>query len=370
MNESRIIYVPADPEGIEKIETMMRAAEPYIVQPSNIPDHYALNDFVYASSFEDTEFRVLLDNNILTRAIALSKGYDLKESEGQREVFKLAAASMAYFLLGGFTIEPNIAIYEKASKSSHDSAVEELRYFRIADHINPQCYVDIALGRMDQIPKEEIEKATNSIPQEVRASNENDFTRTLDTWKYSYVFLLKVAVLWKEERPGIEKAEKFIEWMANEIYFSNVLSVFSLLLLAPNRLSKMIKGINSSDMQKLSEGIKNAAWDCTYLKYWLNLINNTSSNVICFLCSNDKVMKKIALSMLAGDIKTGDETLLEQFKEFWGEKDGSNINDKYKEQREIVSKDQEKRKSSVKDRLTKVNDMIEKLENELRINEI
>lgn len=370
MRELRVINIPVEPEDIDRIEAMVRADNTYIVQPSNIPDPYSLRDYIYVSAFENTEFRVLVDNNIATRAIALAKGYGSRESEVQGERFNFVAATMAYFILGGFIIEPNIAIYEKALKLTHADALEELKYFRIADHINPHCYVDIALGRAHQIPQDKIDEAANSLSPETKASNESDFTKILNHWKYSYLFLLKVVDLWKSGGADVQKAEKFISWMADDSYFSDVSSIFSLLFLAPNRLPKMVKGINSESTQKLSEGIKNAAWDCTYVKHWLRLIKSTSSDTICFLCSHDKVMKKIALSLLPNDQMTGDETLLAEFKEYWGEKDGGQIFNQYKEKREFASKDKEKRQTSVKKRLEGINEMIKNLESKLGIEEI
>jgi len=360
--EYQYVTVPVNSDDLDEIEAIVREADIYVVQPSNISDPYSLKDFIRASAIAETSFLVLLDNNIQTRVIALANGYVINGSADHIVAYKLASAAMAYFILSGFKIEPNISIYEKASKTSHDDALEILKNFRVADHIHPQCYVDIALGRIEKIPDEEIEKAVNLVSTETKVSNNSDFTKRLNEWKYSYLFILKAVELWKTVGTDLQKAEKYIEWMANDIYFSNVSSIFSLILLAPNRMSRMVKGINSNNVQKLSEGIKNAAWDCTYIRHWLKLINNSPSDNICFLCSNDNAMKKIALSLYPKDNKTEEETLLEHFTEYWGDKDGLKLYKKYKTERDSVSKNEEVRKNNVKNRLEKVDEMIEKLE--------
>ncbi len=85
---------------------------------------------MYVTAFKSTKFHVLIDNNIATRAIALAQGYDLRESEGQREVYKLSAAVMAFFILGGFSIEPNMAVYTypKSQDSYLIFLIPQLRY--------------------------------------------------------------------------------------------------------------------------------------------------------------------------------------------------------------------------------------------------
>ena len=77
MRELRVINIPVEPEDIDRIEAMVRADNTYIVQPSNIPDPYSLRDYIYVSAFDNTEFRVLVDNNIATRARVKFRGRDL-----------------------------------------------------------------------------------------------------------------------------------------------------------------------------------------------------------------------------------------------------------------------------------------------------
>jgi hypothetical protein len=110
-------------------------------QPSTISDPYSFSTYIEASILKANKFSVLIDNNIATRAISLTQGNKLNESKSQKESYKIVSATMAYFILGGFAIEPNIAIYEKASKSSHLCALAKLKAIRIADNITPQQFV-------------------------------------------------------------------------------------------------------------------------------------------------------------------------------------------------------------------------------------
>lgn len=292
--------------------------------------------------------------------------YNLNESDLQKESYKLASAVMAYLILGGFEIEPNIAIYEKASQSSHLEVLEELKAFRVADNIAPQHYVNIALGRESEVPKSDLDKIKSQLNGESELSQQEDFTKLLNTWKYQYLFLLKATHLWRLKDTDLEKAKSFIHWMMNEAYFSSVSFIFTLLFLAPTRMPKMIKNINSSDYKRLISGIKNASWDCTYVKHWQSTLAKTPPSTIQFLCSNDKIVRKLSRLLFANQDQSSEQTLLENFQETWGEFPGKKLYELYAIARLEVANNREHRKSHIKGFLSKIDQMILSLENELK----
>jgi hypothetical protein len=110
----------------------------------------------------------------------------------------------------------------------------------------------------------------------------------------------------------------------------------------------MIKGINSNNKEKLIHGVRNAAWDLTYITYWGDKAEHEQGESIWFLCSNDKVLKKIAESILIEKGLERDDFLKDIFIGFWGHKDGVKVFTQYQSFKEDVFAQRVKRKDFVR----------------------
>lgn len=362
METIQLVNLPISPEDLSALESLVRSANPFLIQPSTIPDIYDLSDYVHAAAFQNVSLYVLLDNNIFTRAVAFSKGKKLAIEPESRKVDQLAAAVMVFFLLGDFFLEPNIALYEKAWRSSHHHAHSELQSFRIAYHIQPQHYANLALGRAENISSLALEEAKDNMAIKLSTVEEANFEKILTHWKTSYLFLLKVTELWRSPGIDFEKAKALIDWMKNDAFFSAVSCVFGILLLSPSSPRMMLKGIGSNDPSKLHSGLQNAAWDCVYVKHWVNLATRSSSDTIWFLCSNDNALKQVGAALLHRQGEDSIAKLTQQMEEAWGKTKGRNLYDHYSLQTQSMNYDSLERKQLVKDRLANIDNMISDLE--------
>lgn len=187
-------YLELNSAYFRPLVDMVQSAEPFLIAPSNIEDPYNLGRYLRATTIEDVSLKVLIDNNVLVTAVNVAKGELISKSIADRQ----ACAVMAFLLLGDFLIEPSMAIYEKASTIGHEWALKDFYYFRLADHIHPNVYAEIALGIIDQAPKDEIEEATNLIAQHYIDVKEKNFAKSLDVWKLNYLSVLKAAILFKQ----------------------------------------------------------------------------------------------------------------------------------------------------------------------------
>jgi hypothetical protein len=348
-------------EDMKLIENIIRANNIFVL-PSNLPDIYDLRNYITAGQIQEKKLKALVDNNLLTRAIALARGKEVPNESEQSKGYILAAATMAYLMAADFLIEPSISIYEKASKSSHDSAVEELYYFRVADNIHITEWINIALKRKRQIATDELEIAKQHASK-INRGHENNYAKILNPWKVNYYFILKAAQLWKSNDDDVEAAEDFISWMAEDSFFNAVSTVFTLIFFSPNRFSKMIKGINSISSQSLHDGLKNAAWDLAYITQWGKYCLNADQDCLWLLCSNDHALREIATWYLAdGSLQDPLYSLLEQF---WGNKKAKRIINTYNNIVSKVDRDKRKRNLALSDRFRSVDISICELEHVL-----
>jgi len=370
MQTIQLIDLPITSEDFFALESLVRSADPFLIQPSTISDKYDLSEYVHAAAFQDVSLYALLDNNILTRAVAFANGKKLSNEAESRKVDQLAAAVMAFFLLGDFLLEPNIALYEKAWCNSHQHVISELQSFRIADQIHPQHYVNLALGRKENIPSHALEEAKDNAASKLGVAEEANFKEVLTHWKTSYLFLLKTTELWRSPGTDFEKARALIDWMKDEAFFSAVSSVFGILLLSPSRPSKMLRGIGSENASKLHSGLQNSAWDCVYVKHWVNRASQSTSDIIWFLCSNDTVLKQVGAVLLQRQGEDSSTKLTLQMEEVWGKKKGRKLYDHYHMQTKSMNHDSPARKQLVIERVANVDNMISDLEIKLGLKQI
>jgi hypothetical protein len=140
----------------------------------------------------------------------------------------------------------------------------------------------------------------------------------------------------KSRLSPVDKIFKFYEWMANEVLFNAVASVFATQYLSPNPPSrKMIKNINSHGVSILN-GIKNSAWDMTYLTYWGKSVKRNSC--LNLLCSKDKGMIKIAKHLFSDESIPQEDSLTKLIGSCWG-KYTRGIVEKYFDVLNCVNKD-------------------------------
>lgn len=229
----------------EPIKQIVRDNNP-LIGTVNLSDIYSLEE--YMMSTEDTKLNVLLDNNIFTRLIYLTKGGEIKGNSEEIKTYRFCCAVMCFFVLGGFNIEPNIALYERASKKNHSNAINDVYHFRVADHIHPMSYAELALGIKDKFCEEEIETAVNFLTPHYLETEETNFEKDLDDWKIIYFHLLKIYELKTTEIDGTQKIKSFLKWVVEDCFSTSVSTIFALIFFSPNSSSfgTMIKKINST----------------------------------------------------------------------------------------------------------------------------
>ena len=364
MQEIRIWEFEFSKDYFEPIKQIVRENNPFISTVS-LDDVYSLEE--YMLSDEDTRLNVLLDNNIFTRLVYLSKGGVIQGTEEEIKTYRFCCAVMCFIVLGGFVIEPNIALYERASKNTHLNAIQDIFNFRVADHIHPMAYASLALGLEERFSDEEIEKAKKLINEDHLRIEESNFTKKLDDWKLIYLHLLKIFEINKSELNDTQKIQLFLEWIVKDCFSTQISIIFALLIFSPksSSMGTMIKNINSLNENKLKSGLKNAAWDLAYITKFIKLSKNQPENIIWFFCTHDKVLKKIARNLFLKDVQEIQVALNKLINEFWGRKKGDIVFLYYKKMSCSVTEHSEKRIQHNKNVRLKIDQMIEELEFEV-----
>jgi hypothetical protein len=340
------------------IEKIIRDNDTFVLSPSSVDDKYDLMGYIVAVEHSGIELRAYLDNNILIPVISLASGNSVPEDESLAKAYSLSSAVMAFLIIGGFEIEPRIAIDEQLSSSAHSQTKSALHLSLVANNIRVKEWIDIALGRRKVISSSEIDYSEAMVAS-ANYGNDEANSRVIDTWKTNYYFVLKAVEIWKSSNNNLNNACKYIHWMKEEWLFSHGPTIFAMIFFSPNRYPKMIKNIDSHSKQKLIHGIQNAAWDLTFIRGWSNSYQSSNLNRLWLLCSNDTALRSIT-KMLYEDSEQSENPILEQLQKYWPVSDAQRIFDIYNQARSDNSND--KRQEKVKDRINKRDNSIVDIE--------
>lgn len=138
---------------------------------------------------------------------------------------------------------------------------EELSFFRSADNANPQILIDIALGRSNSLPANELCSVKTS---RFTALKGDDIHR----WKLHYGLTLKIAAIEQSGGNDDKKVREYLEWIYRDYVFLASAVIFGIIYFSRQRIRKMLKGLNSGEIEKVKRGLRNAAWDMTLAHYW------------------------------------------------------------------------------------------------------
>ncbi|WP_044411317.1 hypothetical protein [Thiomicrospira microaerophila] len=339
MESIEVIQVQTNPKLFDGMQSILNEAQPFITSPSNLAEPYEIFPYIRAQHDEGVFVGSMIDLNVFTTLVKLGKGEDINGHENE----KLACALMYFFILSGILVEPNIALYERAQKSSHEQALEELEFFRKADNIEPDIYAEIALGKRSnlqgarRIPRPPI---VNEVP-------DDEFSKKLNHWRLNYLYLMKVVELVRTSGlTGQEKMKAFIQWMHEEMLLNNVVTHFVSMYFSPARESGMLKGIGSDNPEKLKAGLHNAAWDLTYLRRWQQNYRVNEPHDIWLFSTRDKALHKLAKHFFIAELDM-------LFTPYWDAEKATDLCNFYKTIADQVhaENDRESRQKAVKENL-------------------
>lgn len=257
LEEGGTVGLYLDPEyPIEDLRQVAQniAAQTYLI-PGFIPAEAGflnLHTLILDHFSSGIETYILPDRNLVTRMAAIAKSGVRANDNGPQ---LLAANLMALAQILDWQIDPSIAFYELAHSTDNGIAAKELSWFRVADEAQPRAWIDIALGRASAL--------NHANPSE---NEDLDLAKPLDRWKNNYAICLKMAELELSSLSSLERIEGLLNWMNSDFHFGGPAALFAIFYYGPrSNRSGMLKNLRSQCRERAIAGIKNAAWDISYL---------------------------------------------------------------------------------------------------------
>ena len=294
---------PAD--DLEEIVRKLEASNALV--PGFIPASAGflnLQSITYATLVERAQTVVMPDRNLVSRMASITR-------TGLPRPSQLAAQIMALCQTVDFNIDPSVAFHELAHRQGNDAALEELAWFRVADENRHRMWIDVALGRVERLPALSAETEPFA-----------DLAAPLDRWLRNYVVALKIGALELSSSNRRAKTQALFEWMVSDFIIAGPAAMFASMYLSPRAAkARMMKQLRSQDREKALAGIRNAAWDLTYLSEFVRKVKSSDYNVQRYvLATGDRTMAELA-GLLFPDAETNEgfrQVLGSELVRWWG----------------------------------------------------
>lgn len=324
MNE--LIWIPVDNASLEAVEIMLQDRDVFTSGFENLDfNPYETISYLRERYVYKTQFVFRYDRNILSRLMELMRG---DSPSGEHRV---ACGIQVFAQVTEAYIEPNIGLYELESGISDSDAQREMEVFRRIDSTHPQILANIATGSSNSIEHADIKDGI--VGPEAGAN----FEAVLDSWRACYSACLKIAALELAQLAPEEKMLELLRWFEEDLCFIAPGIILANRYFAPNARRKgLFKGLRSDNRDTALAGIRNAAWDLTFIYAWMNDVRSMqNTGRIVIMASLDKRLHSIARSLVVvgeDDLQAenSQERLLEEeFFTSWGAVRGKRILDAY-----------------------------------------
>jgi hypothetical protein len=253
---------------------------------------------------------ILPDRNLISRMAAIAEGrarYPLHKTN------QLAADLMAYCQCMNLNFDPAIAFHELAHKEGNDEANRELSWFRASNDAQALAWVNISRGRAETLGLLHPALLTS-----------HDLAAPLARWERNYIVALKIAELELSDRKPIERVLALLDWMLADFFLAGPAAIFASMYFSPNAAKKrLMKFLRSADREKAIDGVRNAAWDMTYLSEFARRIEKEADGPGRFIfATGDRGLAEIA-KLISIDAEPGDlvEELARQMSVWWSERE-------------------------------------------------
>jgi hypothetical protein len=162
-----------------------------------------------------------------------------------------------------------------------------LQFLHAVDNIPAHIWKALAFGDIDQVPNQYL---SSEYKTDERNFEYNESVLYLST---EAAIIKIVELLRKESVTAIKKFVEFTNWYADNLMIAeSILFYAAVFANVPN--VAMPKKYKSSDFSEVIKGIKNQAWDMTYIVTWSTVYSNETVDK-CYMFSTDDITQKVII---------------------------------------------------------------------------
>ena len=266
----------------------------------DLNDLYNPANYHYNIEFNNTEYRALIDLNILQYTVNCVK------KDSMKGLYRDACALLIFCRVAEIQIEPALAVYERINYNAEnlEEALDDLSLLRALDNADVDQLAQYVLG--------DIEALENVTPVEIdRETLGEQLTQyhRLTNWDSIYLLVLAaISIYWNTAISHQNKLGQYLDWMIQKFRLSLPCIIYAVRLFGHNPLSNMMKyKIGESEHSKRSATF-NMTWDLYHIDHFFkNWIDPEKEREELFF-TQDRVLHslfRLAIEVqYSGDIST------------------------------------------------------------------
>jgi hypothetical protein len=247
----------------------------FIFHPRISPD--GTMDF---TSYDNKEYVLLLDRNLLTKMIEFFK----KGVLGDSYIRRVIGSIIFWARLNNISLNSGLALNEYANhKRDNRSASEENNIFlKAMNSYSPEVWLDVATNRRESIPPLldfPIDEYNFNVVNEHQMMH------------MSEMFCITRLYFDKSLSPA-DKVIRFLEWNFSNLLICQYTILYAMIVFANK--SKVFLKVDPNNLDMILRVCKNQAWDLTYLSDWSTIYwNGIEEDVVFLFATMDKELKQL-----------------------------------------------------------------------------
>lgn len=283
---SLLLFEDEDFELLHKAINNLQVCFHHIYAPDG---HFSVKS-LFELQNGDKDIRIIADRNIVSPICEIATKGKLKDAYRMQKI----ALFVTWTKVIRAQLSSGLGLYENDTSGLNTISGEEnrLQFLHGVDTIPAQLWKMLAFGQIDEIPEPFLYKKT-------KVKNiKYDFSDNL-LYLCNQAAIIKITQLIRTpDISGIDKFLAFMEWYTKNMDVAgSVIFYAACVFMDVEHVSKP-KGSKSKNYQKALAGIKNQAWDITYITAWSMQYKNETANNIAMFATDDITQKVIAINIL------------------------------------------------------------------------
>jgi hypothetical protein len=232
------------------------------------------------TSYDDKEYVLLLDRNLLTKMVEFFKNGVLKDSY----IRKVIGSIVFWAHLNSVSLNSGLALNEYANhKEDNRSASEENNIFlKAMNFYSPEVWLDIATERRELI---------SPLPDIPNEGYQFNVVNEHQLMHMSEMFCITRLYFDKSLYPA-DKMIKFLEWNFTNLLICQYTIFYAMIVFSGK--SKVFRKVEPNNLDIIFKICKNQAWDLTYLSDWSTLYwDDKEGDTVYLFATMDKELKQL-----------------------------------------------------------------------------
>ena len=258
--------------------------------PKYSPNGVFSIEHIFELQKTDKDILIIADKNFVSPICEIVKNGTLKNKDRLQRVALFV--TWANFLNARATC--GIGLLENDTSGLSTLSGEESRqmFLHGLEKVPSQIWKDLTFGYRDEIPQPFLFDKTSPNNAEYKYGD------GLHLLSHEAAIIKIVQLLRTPNVTPIDKFDQFMRWYADHLDIAESIMVYAAMVFGNVKWVAKPKSATSDNYDRVVKGIKNQAWDITYITTWSTEYYNETENKCIMFATDDRTQKVIVVNIL------------------------------------------------------------------------